>query len=348
MFSPYKRPHGIDLSDAMLRIAEVDQAKDGIHMYGFSQIALPPGYIVEGEIVEHEKVLEKIKELYGSVTGKIHSPFVVLSVPERKTFTKVITIDTLPKEQLTEAVQWEAEQHFPISLEEVYVSWSLIQETREKQNILLSATNKSTLDQYIDILHEVHKTVIIAEPESIAIQRVLMQDKKQPTLILDLGQSKTTVSIVIEGITRYSSTTSFAGTTLTNLIMKQLSLSQKQAERAKILFGLDPARSKGVVQKILNPAFETFIDYCKEILEYYKTHFEKLPMINRIVLCGNGSQIEGIQEYLSEIFKVPVEVPKIPLIKNSVLAKFPIEQQSSFSTVFGLALRGSVQKPFSI
>lgn len=332
----------------MIRIAEAEKTKDGLRLFGFNQVTLPTGYIVEGEVLEQDKILTKMKELYASVKGKIHSPFVVLSVPERKTFTKVITIDTLPKEQLSEAVQWEAEQHFPISLEEVYVSWSLISESASKQQILLSATNKTTLDQYIAILESAHKTVIIAEPESIAIQRILIQNPDEPTLIVDLGQSKTTVSIVIEGITRYSSTTSFAGATLTNVIMKQLSLSQQQADRAKMLFGLDPTKSKGVVQKILQPAFDTFIEYCKEILSYYETHFEGLPSIKKIILCGNGSQIEGVKEYIGEIFKVPVEAPNIPFVKNSVASQFPHQQQLSYSTVFGLSVRGSLQKPFSI
>jgi len=349
LFQPFERAHGIDISDFMIRVAEARHGKKGIELFAFGEVPLAKGIIEKGEITDFEAMKKQLTLLYKSCAGHLSSPFAIVAVPERKTFTKVIEIDTLPHEQLQEAMRWESEQHFPISTEDVYTAWSMISETKEKQTILLSATDRLYVEQYVSALESVGKTLVIAEPESLAMQRFLLADDKTPTIILDLGASKTSADIIVGGIIRYTSTIAFSGKDLTLSLAKKLNLDETQAEKAKTLFGMDKVKSKGVVRKILTPLFNPLLGHLQQILSYYEDHFSNLPKIERICLCGGGSTMAGIDEFLSEQVSLPV-TKIIPKIRGSYKAGRHFDQSKvlSFVTVIGLSLRSGEQLPYQM
>ena len=82
-------------------------------------VTLPAGYIVGGEIQQPEMVRQKLLYLLGKDAKKGHykkiaSPYVVVDLPEPKTFLKLISID-LPQEELTEEdVFYQAKKHLPL------------------------------------------------------------------------------------------------------------------------------------------------------------------------------------------------------------------------------------------
>lgn len=349
IFKPFTRAHGVDISDYMMRLVEAAPTRKGIKIFAYHEVPIEPGVIVEGEIKNFSKAQEALSTLYKKIHGHVSSSFAIVAVPERKTFTKVVHMDMLPREELAEAIRWEAEQHFPVSLEDMYLTWSLLETKENKHTILLSATDQVLLDQYIELFNDNQKQIIIAEPESFAIQRALLGESQVPTLIIDLGASKTSLAIVAEGIIQYTSTISFSGRELTLLIAQHLNLKEDQAERAKTLFGLNPKKSKGVVRNLLVDKFNPLLQHIQEVLRYYEANFDQKDAIQQIVLCGGGSQMEGIHQFLAESTKLAVENPQPVIYTGDKLgAQFKEKRILSFTTVIGLALRSSMQKPFAM
>ena len=349
VFKPFTRAHGVDISDLMIRLVEASSSKKGIKIFAYNEIPVEPGVIVEGEIKNFSKAKEYLTYVYKKVHGHISSPFVIVAVPERKTFTKVVQMDILPPEELAEAIRWEAEQHFPVSLDEMYLTWSLLETKNGKHTILLSATDQALLDQYVELFSELQKHIIVAEPESFAIQRALLSESNTATLIIDLGASKTSIAIVAQNIIQYTSTISFSGRELSLLIAKELNLTEEQAEHAKTMFGLNPKKSKGVIRNLLVGKFTPLIGHINEVLKYYETNFEQSEPINRVVLCGGGSQMEGVHQFLSETLKLDVENPIPPIQqKKKISLQFTQGRVLSFTTALGLAIRSDMQKPFEM
>lgn len=349
MFRPFRLAHGVDISDKMMRIVEAYDTNKGIIINAFGEIPVPSGIIVEGEIKDTAKASELLQNLYNAVTGKISSPFAIVAVPERKTFTKIATIEKLPESEIDDAIQFEAEQHFPVPLEDMYLAWSLLETKKESQTILLSAADKNIIEQYTLLFEENEKYLIVAEPETFAVKRALLKNQSEPTLIIDLGKSKTTLSIVVNDTIAYTTTIQFSGNVLTSKISKELNLSEEQAERAKLLFGMNPRKSKGAVRKLLIPLFEPLFDQVNDIIRYYTNTFESSQTIAQILLCGGGSQMEGILEYCNEQLHIPTSNKKIQLnTNNKVTRDFSQKGQLSFTTALGLALRSGAQTSFEV
>lgn len=349
IFRPFKLAHGVDISDKMMRVVEAHQDKNGITVNGFAEVPVPSGIIVEGEIKNASKATELVKQLYDTIRGNVSSQFAIVAVPERKTFTKITTIDKLPEDEIDDAIQFEAEQHFPVSLEDMYLAWTLLETTKDSQKILLSATDKNIIEQYKELFLSINKYIIVAEPETFAVKRALISGNVKPTLIIDLGKSKTTLSIVSYDVIAYTTTLQFSGLSLTNAIAKELKLSEDQAERAKLLFGMNPRKSKGVVRKLLLPLLEPLLDQVKDIIRYYTNTFDTQEGITKILLCGGGSQMEGIVDYMTDEIGISTATQKLNLNTANRLTK--IFQQSkplSYVTALGLALRTDQQTPFEM
>jgi len=349
IFKPFTRAHGVDISDFMMRLVEATPTRKGIRIFAYHEVPIEPGVIVEGEIKNFSKANNALSILYKKIHGHVNSPFAIVAVPERKTFTKVVRMDVLPPEELAEAIRWEAEQHFPVSLEDMYLTWSLLETKEKKHTILLSATDQVLLDQYIELFNENQKNIIVAEPESFAIQRALLGESQIPTLIVDLGASKTSLAIVAQGIIQYTSTINFSGRALTLLIAQHLNLQEDQAERAKTLFGLNPKKSKGVVRNLLVDKFNPLVQHIREVLRYYEANFDQKDAIQQLVICGGGSQMEGVHQFLAETIKLPVKNPRPSInTSNKIGMQFNGKRVLSFTTALGLALRSNMQKSFAM
>src|SRR5688572_7498174 len=59
---------------------------------------------------------------------------VVAVLPENKVFSKVISMPMLKGKEFEEAIKWEAEQHIPNPLSEVYLKYTLLKEDVTKKS----------------------------------------------------------------------------------------------------------------------------------------------------------------------------------------------------------------------
>jgi len=66
--------------------------------------------------------------------------------------------------------------------------------------------------------------------------------------------------------------------------------------------------------------------------------------ISKVLLCGGGANLKGLPELLSSELKIPVEIGNpwiniLPEFKKEK-SKLSLETSLSYTTAFGLALRG--------
>lgn len=349
-FKPFKNAFGLDISDLRLRMIQFRKSRGIFKLQCFNELAVLPGLIVDGEIKNFNEVIKIIKKLINSpMEGKILGNHVVASLPERKTFIKVIEIPQIPTEEMEGAVKWEIERHIPISIDEVYLDWQLQdisnQEKKDdKLKVLVAVAPKNLVDSYIDLLKQSDLIPIALETESTAIVRCLAEKKlstQKAVIIIDLGASRTSLIIYDKGAIHYTSTLEISGNEMTNLISKKLNLSFEQAEKAKIICGLDEKKGKGVVKNILEPTIDQFIRKIQESIMYYKTYFPRGNKIQSILLCGGVGQMKQLNTTIEKNLNIVVQLgnPLINLPKLKKSEKLTSSHHLPFTTAIGLALR---------
>ncbi len=348
---------GLDISDLCLRIAKLQKNRDGFVLVSYNEVAIPAGIIRDGEIKKEKELVEIIKKAVSGVKlKKLNSKYVIASLPEEKAFLQVIQMPSLLPEDLKSAVIYEAENYIPLPIEEVYMDSQAVQPVKDHldhQDVLIAALPRKTVDPYVNVLKMAGLKPLALEIESLAIARALIENEisNNPTLIIDLGASRTSFIVFSGYALRFTSSIPVSSQEFTEAIARTLPVDLEKAEKLKTTYGLETKATQegGQVFDALIPPLTDLIEQIKKCLAYYQTHSSHehlLPHhqnIEKILLCGGGANLKGLPDFLSRQLSLPVQQgnPWINISSDHNNDKtLSFDKSLGYATVLGLALRG--------
>lgn len=359
---------GLDISDLGIKFVQLYKKGNKVKIQSFGQVSLNEDIIVDGEIKNSEEVLKSISTLlskpsYGSVVGND----VVACLPETKTFIKLLEIDDSPN-QIEDVIPSEIEKHIPFLTNKLYFDWQRIKNKNNKNYVLVGAVEKTIAEQYISLLNKAKLSISALEVESAAICRSLLQEESSKYLgvynknycLIDIGAKRSSMVIYSKNTIVTTISMPISGNEITKRIAKTLQIDQAQAEKAKIICGLDKAKAKGIVSEILSDMTKKLIRKIKSSIDFYYEHYPHHGDIDNIILCGGGANINNLDKLIKDTTSIetlvinPLEnIDDLPELFNKNLLKKSdskakkelATQNSSFSytTAIGLALRNITQ-----
>lgn len=351
---------GLDISDRSLKAAMLNKGAERWSLAGFVTASIPPGVITDGEIIDQKKASSIIRQSLQKVRGeKIKSRYVVCSLPEEKAFIRVIQLPKMKQSEAKEAVKWEAENNIPFHIDEVYLDWQIIppiEDHLDHCDILIVAVPRTLVDGYSELLERSNLTPKIFEVESVAIVRSVIEESvsNTPVLIIDFGQMRTSLIMFSGYALRITSSLGISGALLTDVIARGLKLDQKAAEKLKKQYGLlGKDKSGKQVFECLIPALTDLVEQIKNYINFYQSHAkhqhltksDTLPSISKIILCGGGAALKGLDSFLALNLKTTVEKanPWINILRPPLreIPELSYEKSLSYTTTLGLALRGA-------
>lgn len=335
---------GLDISDLCLRIAKLKKTRHGLNLTSWREMAIPPGIIKEGEIVDEEKMIKALKELTAKVNGeKIKTKHVIVCLPERKAFLQVIKFPKMKPEELITAVPFEAENYIPLAIEDVYLDFQILPVSKGANlNVLIAAVPKEVIDPYVLCLGRAGLVPKALEVESQSIARALIRNQLSafPLLIIDFGASTTSFIIFSGHSLRFTSSINVSSFQLTQALARSLKIELKQAEALKIKDGLNNKENV----KAISPLLKDLTKQSRKYIDYYRDHANgDAGIIKKVLLCGKGSNLKGLPEFISAELKLPTELanPWINILPKRVkkVPKLPFQESLGYTTALGLALR---------
>lgn len=315
--NPFAGAFGLDIGDLSMKLVQLKYESRPLHRSYFKvleqrSVLLPPGLIVNGEIQQPELVRRKLLHVLGrdGTSKPIHSTWVVANLPEPKTFLKLIVVAESAKELADDEVLYQARKHLPFEVDETYIDWQVVHadETNGTTDVLLGAVPKVTSDAYTYLLESTGLNVLALEIEGVAIARALITRGKAYTgearAILDLGATRSSLSIFDHDSIQLSTNFSFSGGLLTTAISQALKIAYEEAEKLKIKNGLtfDSARPKYLTS--LTPIFDVLIEDIKKTFAFYKERFSESNPITHITVCGGQAHLKNIAAALSAKLKI--------------------------------------------
>lgn len=349
-FSLKPQTFGLDISDFSLKIAALKKnKKGGLKLASFGNFVVPSGIVEKGEIKDEKRLSEIIKNALSQIKGeKIKTKCVIASLPEEKSFLDRFRLPLMKQKETEEAVKFEIENYIPFPLEKVYFDFEKIQSNNENyQEILIAALPKNIAESYSRVLKGAGLRPLALEPECLSISRALLKKNKliNPVLIIDLGKTRTSFIFFSEKNIKLVSTIPFSSQQLTKALSKEMNISMDEAEKIKCEYGLT---GKEEVSKILIPLFINLAKKIEGILEYYNFHqsenLHPTKPLKKILLCGGGANLKGIEDFLNGQFKMKVilgnpwnNIFKIPLEQTPEIS---LEESLGYASALGLALRG--------
>jgi len=186
---------------------------------------------------------------------------------------------------------------------------------------------------------------------------VLTEDEKEVGVaMVEVGAATTEVAAFYEGKIRHVAVLPVGGDSVTNDLVRGLSIPFAEAQRAKeehaVAFaqlvdpqetvelpGPAPGQTRHVARELIAHIVEQRLD---EIFGMVQSELEEADMVDRlnagVVLTGGSASLHGILEMASQVFASPVRIG-IPAEGLSGLADSV--RRPRFSTVTGLCLHGA-------
>ncbi len=355
LHNPFYDAFGLDIGDLSIKLVQLAPVsfyrKQVFKIKELRTTPLPPGLIVNGEIQQPEPVRKKILHLLGKEGDgfkPIRSAWVVASLPEPKTFLKLIEVDINYEAITSVDIAYQAKKHLPYELEDTYLDWQVIAGTvkEKKTQVLISATPKIIADSYTYLLESTGLNPIVLEAEAVAIARAMITYDKdytgQARAILDLGATRSNLTIYDNNSIQFSTTLNFSGEIVTSAIAQELKIEHARAESLKIKNGLIYDEKHPKYLAAVSGIADKLISEIKTTLNFYKEHFDNINDINRITLCGGTANMENIETFLSKELKIPTQAGHPwKNLENKKLYEFESKRSLSLASAIGLALRAT-------
>ena len=350
--NPFDDAFGLDIGDLSLKLIQLSVSqKKGSPIYKIKnsrQIALPAGYIVNGEIQQPEMVRKKLlqlldKEGYGK---KITSPWVVADLPEPKTFLTSIELPITAAQITKEDIEFQSKQHLPFDLENAYLDWQIMPQTKDTKTtrVLIGAVEKIVADSYTYLLQSANLQPITLEIEALAIARSLISNSNTtPGAILDLGATRSAVIIYDNGGVRFSTSIKFSGELINTALIQQLKIEPEKIEEMKIKYGLNYIKEFPNYLKIIDQLIDELISDLKKTFDYYQNHYAQTQPLEKIILCGGMAEMENLSETLQRRLEIKCELANPwQTVPTKDLTDTYKKTGSTMVSALGLAMRATL------
>jgi len=290
-----------------------------------------------------DTMLEKLGQLVTNIftDHKLSKNDVRLALPEALVSTKIISIPVLTDAELASAINWQAEQHIPIPLEELSLEYQVIyrpdkKDANEQMRVLMVGTRKALVEKYLEVFLKAGIEPTILETQTIALIRSLQFTVDDvPTMVANIGASSTDLSIVYRGELRFVYTFASGGQVLTRTTEQAVQLEAKQAEEYKRSYGLDPTQLAGKMREILLPPVKTSILEMQKAIQFFASQ-NSLEPVKRILLAGGGAQLPGLTQYIAEQLNCEVLLAA-PF--TGAEGSIPTTNQAAYGVAMGLVMK---------
>lgn len=324
---------GLDIGDASVKVMQLRGGH--AHAIKFAETAMPKGTVSGGEIKDVNGVAMAIKNALKN--AHIGARRAIASLPEAKTFLKLLHLPTHDITPIAARVETELQKHIPYALEEIVWDFAIIYQTETTILILAGAVPKILADSYTLAIRGAGLTPIELDLEPLAIARAVIKDGPRGgcALIADLGATKSTLILATGETVLHTVDGKASGDALTATIGEALKIDK--GESIKKDQGITGGASE--YQAIMQTYAKNLGNRIATIAGFPASR-EFCPGVTEILLTGGGALLKGLPEYLTASLKIPARLGD-PLVNAPTHLKHAIAQETAvrFSTAFGLALR---------
>ncbi len=335
---------GLDISDAAMRFVELVPTHKGLVVGRFGEQMIPRGVIESGEI----KKPEELRAIFTEMKKKHNLEFVSASLPEEKTYSFSLVLPVMKYDNVRSSIELALEDNVPLKPEEALFDYEIVHESDTGMVVNVSVVPIELVSGYLEAFSGTGITPVSFEVETDAVARaVIPASNMLAHLVVDFGRTRSGVTIVSQGVVRFTSTVAIGGGLITEAIAKTLNITHNEAEKVKHEKGIFGGGSDELNLVIMSKIV-VLKDEIYRHLAYWNTHEnelgEKHAKVEKVILCGGDSNLTGFREYLSGELGLPVEIANVMVNVNTLDVYVPdisFNDSLRYATAVGLALRSS-------
>lgn len=333
---------GVDISDSSIKVLGLKQTERGSVPEFFEERKIAPGIVRQGGIEDPESLTTVLTAL----RRKYDMNFVRASLPEEKAYLFQTSVpNSQDREQISNSIEFQFEEHVPIPLSESIFDYDIIEEKHNTIDVSVTVFPKTVVENYQKVFKDAGLTLASLTLEGQAMANAVVPNGDTNTyMIVDFGRTRSGISIVKNGIVGFSSTVDVGGNELTEAIMKYFKVDDAEAQEIKNQKGFINNKENKELYESLTTTISALKSEINRHFVYWNTkdtNSKKEDKISKIILCGGNASLVGLPEFLSLGIKVPVEKAQVwqnAFSYNDYIPPMSYEMSLSYATVVGLTL----------
>lgn len=306
---------GLDIGSSAVRAVELERRRGALRLSHHGEVELPPGAVVDGDVVEPSVVAEALRELWQR--ARLRRRAVAVGLASQRVTVRQMDLPELPDPDLAAAVRLQAHDQLPIPVDEalldhVVVERYVVGDEQRNVRLLLVAAERDMVDRLLMAITTAKLRPTLVDLDAFALLRSLAVDRSvgEVELVVDIGASVTKIAVHRAGAPLLVRMVRLGGDSATTQLQNVLDLSWEEAEAAKLDASaalaagsdLGPDDERG---RALQGGVRRVVTEVRHSLDYFRSQHDDVE-VHRVVLSGGASLAPSLAAELEASVELPV------------------------------------------
>ncbi len=264
--------------------------------------------------------------------------------------TKTLSMPLVVDDEIEQAVMWEAEQYAPVEMDQVNVSYQVMEKNKEKNEmtILFAITKKGIIESFKSAFKKAKLKLDMVDVDIFAAANSFMfsdkEQKKRHNLVVDLGYSSAKLIFLRNGHPMF---TRYMDFNFSSVLLEAKDVFGVREDEIEIILMKGDSEKKDNLVTFFNDKLFNLYTQIQNSITFYNSSILDVPeQIDNIVFTGvlgvlyENLNIESIREYLkADIVQFnPFDFSSKENVNN--LEEVALGISSIYCVACGLSLRG--------
>lgn len=348
---------GVDVGTSSIKVVQLKKEDGRAVLDTYGALALGKygdnGFVGQVTNLDAETLAKALTDVLTET--HITSKQVVVGIPSTSCIIFILQLPAeIDEKDLPTVIPNEAKKFIPVSINDVSLDWYIIPRREDsgvesrvltesgglaRMSVLVVATLNETLVKYTELMQKAGLPMESLEIEVFSHIRSVLTRELFPVMIVDIGASKTKLSIIEHGVVEIFRLANKGSQDMTLAVARSLEIPFDRAETLKKENGLIPTPEHPHVPDLLKVHLaDIFQEVNATILAYEKRYNKN---VGKIIFTGGGAMTRGLIDYAKQSFSTELEIAdpfskvESPVFLQGVLKTTGPE----FSVALGLALK---------
>ena len=346
---------GIDISASGIKLIELAGSRGGYELKSMAIVPLPRDAIVENTVIDSMAVSQGLLDAIEIARPSTRKA--AIAVSGNAVIIKTVTMPTATEFELEAQIEFEADQHVPYDIDDVYLDFEILGEvpdSPDEMEVVLAACKREVVDDYQLVLSEAGIEAKCVDCAVFALENALettqvsskgLSEGDEPiddeaaaaVALVNIGANLVNINIMINGQMTFVRDQFYGGQNLTEEIQKEHGISYQAAEDMKT------ERFSEISPEALERFYVGLTSELVRSLDFYAANHAEHP-VQKLLLTGGSALIPDIANELEQRLGIESEVINPFVNINASSKKFDMDYLNrigpSMMVPIGLALRG--------
>ncbi len=326
---------GLDIGTYSIKVTSLETGSNGKTLTSYNVKTLP----IDIKSTQKEKM---IRETLEEIALKPEA--VNLSVSGPDVIVRFIDLPNMTKDQLVNALVFEAEKYIPFNVNEVILDSIILGAAGDpsQMRVLLAAVKKDHVENLAKMMDNMGMRINCIDIDPFAMFNAYLNsvkvEEEESSAFLLIGHSTTDILISIGSIPCFMRQIQIAGRDITVAISKALSVPEEKAEKIK---KEQDKESADRISQAMSGVLDDLIRELQLSFGYFENRFNR--SIKTVFSSGGQVYQDGVLDYLSKKLGIEIRTwdPLKGITLDGSISGKDIESVSGMLAVsIGLSLRG--------